>query len=456
MSDDEADPELLELLRQSLGLGKKKGNEAPETKVLQNARWIFDNSIDVALDPRQTKAAAETIWQQIQQKQYSTSTWSEHELHPKAKDESTVDFIFTMDLLNFSFWSEEKEESKRFGIDYHGRKWTGYWSLVAALQRALDDGIPITSPDFWLNEEEFTEDLLRHVFRSTSDEEIPLIKERFHCMREAGQILDEKFDGSFINCIYDANKSAAALVNLLADEFPCFRDEGNFDGRTVRFYKRAQILVADLWACFDGESYGEFNDIEKITMFADYRIPQMLYHFGCLLYSPPLESHIRSRKPIKSGSKWEMELRGTSIWCVELIRQEIERKHPETRLVYSTGNSSTFEVNIDEKQDKNVVEITTETQEPEVKKDTTEEATKESQDNGENEEIAEKLAEEPRVIVEKEEPKTTTTTKSSTPKLKTIGINAILIDFFLYDTMKELESDGQETIPHHRTRSIWY
>lgn len=35
-------------------------------------------------------------------------------------------------------------------------------------------------------------------------------------------------------------------------------------------------------------------------------------------------------------------------------------------------------------------------------------------------------------------------------------INAILIDFFLYDKMKELEEAGEEAIPHHRTRSIWY
>jgi Potential Queuosine, Q, salvage protein family len=143
MSDDEADPELLELLRQHLGLGKKGTPDVPETKVLQNARYIFDNSIDIALDPRQTKAAAETIWQQLQKKKYSTSTWTEHELHPKTKDESTVDFIFTMDLLNFSFWSEETDNTKRFSIEYRGRKWTGYWSLVAALQRALDEGEPL-------------------------------------------------------------------------------------------------------------------------------------------------------------------------------------------------------------------------------------------------------------------------------------------------------------------------
>lgn len=142
-SEDEADPELLELLRQHLGLGSKQNkNSPPETKVLENAQYVFDNAIDVALNPAQTKEAAETIWRLMQKKAYSTQTWSEHELHPKTKDESTVDFIFTMDLLNFSFWSEEKDESKRFSIEYRGKRWTGYWSLVAALQRALDEGMP--------------------------------------------------------------------------------------------------------------------------------------------------------------------------------------------------------------------------------------------------------------------------------------------------------------------------
>jgi Potential Queuosine, Q, salvage protein family len=78
----------------------------------------------------------------------------------------------------------------------------------------------------------------------------------------------QRFDGSFLSCIYEANNSAAALVNLLVENFSCFRDETTFEGRQVRLYKRAQILVADLWACFDGKGYGEFYDIEKITMFA--------------------------------------------------------------------------------------------------------------------------------------------------------------------------------------------
>lgn len=35
-------------------------------------------------------------------------------------------------------------------------------------------------------------------------------------------------------------------------------------------------------------------------------------------------------------------------------------------------------------------------------------------------------------------------------------VNAILIDFFLYDLAKEREKEGVDAIPHHRTRSIWY
>lgn len=140
MSDDEVDEELLALLRKSLGLNGAQSSGPTKTEVLDHAEYIYNNSIDVALDYRGTKAAAAAIWSSMQEKDYSFKTWSEHALHPKAKDGSTVDFIFTMDLLNFSFWSENLEPAHRFAVEYRGQLWTGYWSLVAALQRALEEG----------------------------------------------------------------------------------------------------------------------------------------------------------------------------------------------------------------------------------------------------------------------------------------------------------------------------
>ena len=75
-------------------------------------------------------------------------------------------------------------------------------------------------------------------------------------------------DSSVVRLIERAGHSAGKLVNLLAKHFPCFRDEARFDGRRVRFLKRAQIFVADLWAAFNGGSYGSFDDIGELTMFA--------------------------------------------------------------------------------------------------------------------------------------------------------------------------------------------
>jgi hypothetical protein len=89
-------------------------------------------------------------------------------------------------------------------------------------------------------------------------------------------LTSQEFDSSVITLIEDAKNSAAGLVNLIAERFPCFNDEGTFERKKVRFLKRAQIFVADLWAAFDGEGYGEFNDIDKITMFAGLCLLQVV------------------------------------------------------------------------------------------------------------------------------------------------------------------------------------
>ncbi|KAK3677895.1 hypothetical protein LTR78_001990 [Recurvomyces mirabilis] len=391
MSDDEADPELLALLRQSLGIGVTRSDEVSEdTGVLKDAEYIYKNSIDVIPDMLGTKSAALQIHKLMQERSYSTAVWSEHDFHPSAaqgfSDVDMVNFIFTMDLLNFSFWSE-KDESERFQVEYQGQRCTGYKSLVAALRRALEDGVPITTPAFWRSEE-MTEQVFEGVFRSATNERMPMLQQRIAVLKEAAELLHESFrdpdeaahadqtmedtrstiergvahttgeenatqaepdltspeaalesvatgvpvemgnnvsertepsplgnstaainatanglvieaeehettaptklesevkaipaadtpkhhplppDHSVLWLIQKADHSAGKLVNLLAKHFPCFRDEARFDGRRIRFLKRAQIFVADLWAAFQGTGYGEFRDIGHLTMFA--------------------------------------------------------------------------------------------------------------------------------------------------------------------------------------------
>lgn len=61
----------------------------------------------------------------------------------------------------------------------------------------------------------------------------------------------------------------------------------------MSFYKRAQILVADTWSVLEGKGDGSFEDISSLTIFADYRIPQVLVHLKAMKYSDELMKKLR-------------------------------------------------------------------------------------------------------------------------------------------------------------------
>ena len=75
----------------------------------------------------------------------------------------------------------------------------------------------------------------------------------------------------------------------------------DYNGKRIAFYKRAQILIADIWACFEGQGLGQFDDIDTVTMFADYRIPQALLFFDALQYSDKLKEYLAKDQMLKSG-----------------------------------------------------------------------------------------------------------------------------------------------------------
>ncbi|CAJ0849504.1 5357_t:CDS:2 [Entrophospora sp. SA101] len=209
--------------------------------VLESARFISENSKDVSIPDDGIQKAANIIYENMKKTKYSISSWKKNELHPSIADNKAIDWIFMVDLLNFSFWSELDKEiqsnpsSERFSIEYNNNRYTGYWSLCAAINRALEDEIPITTPSFYMSEKKLTDNGIRHIFRSATKEEMPLLDERIHSIREAGKVLVEKFGGSFVNCITRANKSAANLLKIITENFNSFRDESNFQGRALSY-----------------------------------------------------------------------------------------------------------------------------------------------------------------------------------------------------------------------------
>lgn len=181
----------------------------------------------------------------IVSKQLDPSGFSQHEHHPKPTDKNAVDWICVIDTLNFCFWTPNNDTKWQVSGE------TGYFALCAAINRAQKNGIDITNPQYY---SKITVDELSDILRGDDGiTKAPLIKERVKCLHEVGNALLEKYDGKFENCIIEADHSAKRLLRIITDEFPCFRDEAEWEGVGVTIYKRAQILIGDLVTFFSDD-----------------------------------------------------------------------------------------------------------------------------------------------------------------------------------------------------------
>lgn len=158
---------------------------------------------------------------------------------------------------------------------------------------------------------------------------VPLAAERARLLREVGYELAQKYNGLAANMILAAKKSVSKLVQLITASFGGFRDHAihPLTGKQLFFYKRAQIFCADIWGAFGGKGIGEFTDIQKLTMFADYRVPQILRHDNILQYSTALAEQIDNCKLVASGSIEEIEIRAATVEVVERMRAILEKSH---------------------------------------------------------------------------------------------------------------------------------
>lgn len=193
-----------------------------------------------------------------------------------------------------------------------------------------------------LTAESFTKMLTRHLPQVQTDEGnindvcvIPNSEERVRLLIEMSQTLLTFHQGSATSFISKANQSSDRLVQLILQSFPGFRDAtiAPKGGRWVAFYKRAQILVADLWAALGDEDvkrlkYGSdlcnFYDMDKITTFADYRVPQLLRHLNILKYSPRLAAIVDNGVEICPFSMDEIYIRAATVVAVDDLVTQVK------------------------------------------------------------------------------------------------------------------------------------
>lgn len=286
-------------------------------RVLESSRAVLELARHVAID----QPALEALADHLASLPEPVTDWSP-DLHPVGRNAAEVaNLVLVVDALNFCFWSAPGAVRPRWSVTYEGETYNGYFALAAALRRAVEQGAPLADADFLagLSEAELAE-LLRGDYGC---EEIPLLHARLANLHEVGYALQAHWDGTLLNAVRHAGGSATRLVRAVVRAMPSFNDVAPYDRLYARFYKRAQILVADLHGAFAGEGPGVFRDLDGLTAFADYKVPQVLRLHGVLRYGDELSAALREYQLLPPGGVREVEIRAATVWSVEWLRQEL-------------------------------------------------------------------------------------------------------------------------------------
>jgi hypothetical protein len=122
-------------------------------------------------------------------------------------------------------------------------------------------------------------------------------------LRELGRFLGDR---SVLDVVAAAGGSAERLAAQLAGGMALYDDRG--------FYKRAQIVPNDLQAA----GVARFDDLDRLTIFADNLVPHVLRCDGVLVYDAALAAHIDAEHVLPAG-RAEREIRACALHACELL-----------------------------------------------------------------------------------------------------------------------------------------
>ena len=116
-------------------------------------------------------------------------------------------------------------------------------------------------------------------------------------LRQLGAFLGER---SALDLVREAGGSAERLAEVLAAGLTMYADRG--------FYKRAQIVPQDLALA----GVARFDDLHRLTIFADNLVPHVLRVDGVLRYDERLARHIDAGRLLRPGPQ-EREIRACAV-----------------------------------------------------------------------------------------------------------------------------------------------
>ena len=228
--------------------------------------------------------------------------------HHLGRGDETVQFFVTLDAINFGsgyFPHLTKLPGK-----------SGYFTVAAHLARRYREHGPLPAEALRAMTPEAAAALFGQ--RPDNGDAMELMGLFARALADLGELLLRDFDGSAAALVAAADNKAETLCGLL-QRMPLFRDVQPYRGFEAPFFKRAQLMSADLSVAFGNQGPGRFDDLGRLTVFADNLVPHVLRLDGILRLDEDLRERIEAGTPLKKDSEEEVELRAATVQAVERL-----------------------------------------------------------------------------------------------------------------------------------------
>ncbi|MBI3440920.1 MAG: hypothetical protein HY052_03810 [Proteobacteria bacterium] len=271
---------------------------SPLRQIASAAAWVMQNADHIKIDVGRIPDYYRSVCSK-----YSLITHLDPAHHFFSPDkEEMAAYILALDSINFGS-----------GYFDGGLEYT---VIAEGLKTAFETG-ELYRPEQWLDvTPEYFSWLL-----SVPVNDLMILFARHLCA--SGEKIMAEYQGRVLNLVEEADASALQLAEIVSG-WESFRDISVYKGQVVPFFKRAQILAADMHLALS-----ELKDVDKLTMFADNMVPHVLRCDGILEYDTGLASAVEKGVYLEAGSTEEVEIRAAAIHVVELIKQEALLQWPQ-------------------------------------------------------------------------------------------------------------------------------
>ncbi len=284
--------------------------------ILSSTKYVMENAEAVFLRPEAVKEYATRIKEYLK----ASTEFPDHGHNLTGDFKTDAQLVFFESMMAYCFWAFPGQPKWAITMP-NGEKVDGWYGLCAAFKRAFDEGVPVADVNFLENASEAD---IKNIFRASTAAEIPLLSSRVKILNQNAAALKKYFGGQAANLIEAADRDAVKLFEILVKYFPSYKDVATYKGKEVVFLKIAHLLALDFEFRLVSTAKRPFlKNFDKLCIFADYKLPQLLRHFGVLEYSPELSAAVDSCKEIPAGSAEEVEIRSGAIWGVELLHQQM-------------------------------------------------------------------------------------------------------------------------------------